>query len=48
MCKRLKECSRHREKYPVPKTPEHFWSLDFPNNNDDHRNRGNNLSMKFR
>uniref|UniRef100_A0A0B6YB58 DNA endonuclease activator Ctp1 C-terminal domain-containing protein n=1 Tax=Arion vulgaris TaxID=1028688 RepID=A0A0B6YB58_9EUPU len=24
------ECSRHRERYRAPETPEHFWSLGFP------------------
>ncbi|BFZ08371.1 hypothetical protein BsWGS_11410 [Bradybaena similaris] len=24
------ECSRHRERYRAPDTPEHFWSLGFP------------------
>ncbi|CAE1175494.1 RBBP8 [Acanthosepion pharaonis] len=24
------DCSRHRAKYVPPQTPEHFWSVDFP------------------
>jgi DNA endonuclease RBBP8 len=27
---RLNICSRHREKYARPKSPEHLWEIDFP------------------
>ena len=26
----VRDCSRHRAKYKAPSTPEHFWSVDFP------------------
>ncbi|XP_059170086.1 DNA endonuclease RBBP8-like isoform X2 [Physella acuta] len=29
MCEKMHSSSRHRERYPRPKTPEHFWDLDF-------------------
>ncbi|RUS74998.1 hypothetical protein EGW08_017221, partial [Elysia chlorotica] len=28
--KKMKECSRHKERYKRPDTPEHFWTLGFP------------------
>ncbi|KAL8578846.1 hypothetical protein ACOMHN_022139 [Nucella lapillus] len=28
--RRMKECSRHRAKQAPPSTPEHFWSIGFP------------------
>ena len=30
IAKRIDGCSRHRVHYTPPKTPKHFWSLDFP------------------
>ncbi|XP_005107975.1 uncharacterized protein LOC101854667 [Aplysia californica] len=30
MQQKMKECSRHRDKFRPPSTPEHFWSLGFP------------------
>ncbi|XP_059170173.1 uncharacterized protein LOC131951785 isoform X2 [Physella acuta] len=31
---KMKECSRHRDRYRAPETPEHFWSLGFPDTAD--------------
>ncbi|XP_055872485.1 DNA endonuclease RBBP8-like isoform X1 [Biomphalaria glabrata] len=30
MKQKMNECSRHRAKYIPPSTPEHFWSIGFP------------------
>ncbi|CAL1539851.1 unnamed protein product, partial [Lymnaea stagnalis] len=30
MKQRMNQCSRHRHKFVAPATPEHFWSLGFP------------------
>lgn len=27
---RMKDCSRHRDRHAPPQTPEHFWSIGFP------------------
>ena len=32
---RVTACSRHRHKHPPPATPEHFWSIGFPDTVDD-------------
>jgi len=29
--KRMEESCRHRFKYAAPPTPEHYWSINFPN-----------------
>ena len=30
---RMKSC-RHRAKYAPPSSPEHYWSIDFPDNEE--------------
>ena len=35
MQKRMQECSRHRDKFRAPGTPEHFWTLGFPDTAED-------------
>lgn len=39
---RMQQCSRHRARYVPPSTPEHFWSIGFPDT-PECEERGNNL-----
>ncbi|KAH9490596.1 hypothetical protein Btru_033619 [Bulinus truncatus] len=43
MKQKMNECSRHRAKYLPPSTPEHFWSLGFP---DTAENMDQNRAQK--